>query len=66
MTTNVEERPVEKLLTAAQVATQLAVPKSWIYTAARTGRIPCVRVGRHVRFRREDVDEFIAAGGVET
>ena len=65
MTTNVQEVAVETLLRANDVAAQLDVPKSWVYTAARTGRIPCVHAGRHVRFRQVDIDEFIATGGVK-
>jgi len=29
-----------KLLTAAEVAAQLRVPQTWVYTAARTGSFP--------------------------
>jgi excisionase family DNA binding protein len=32
------------------------VPVSWIEQAARDGRVPCVRVGKYVRFRRKDVE----------
>src|SRR4051812_8320232 len=35
------------LLTPAEAATLLAVRRSWIYDAARTGQLPCIRVGRH-------------------
>lgn len=49
----------ERLLEASEVAEQLAVPMSWVYAAARTGRFPCVRMGRYVRFRQADVDELV-------
>lgn len=50
-----------RLLKPEDVATALAVPVSWVYTAARDGRIPCVKLGRYVRFLPETVDQAIAA-----
>jgi excisionase family DNA binding protein len=35
----------------------LSVPQ--VYHLAATGKIPCVRIGRSVRFRPADVDKFI-------
>jgi hypothetical protein len=29
-----------------------AVKTSWIYDSVRSGRLPCIRVGRHIRFTR--------------
>ena len=49
----------EPLLTPADAATLLAVRRSWIYDAARTGQLPCVRVGRHVRFLRSDLGRWV-------
>ena len=40
----------EQLLTAKEVARILNVPVSWVYSKAEQGGIPCVRVGRYVRF----------------
>lgn len=53
------------LLNAEAVAERLSVPKTWVYRAGREGIIPCVRMGRYMRFRREDVERFIASGGIE-
>jgi excisionase family DNA binding protein len=47
------------LLTAADVAKVLDVPKSWVYEQARQGRIPTVRLGRYRRFRAEAIEEWI-------
>jgi excisionase family DNA binding protein len=44
-----------KLLDAGQVAELLNVPKSWVLESARSGAIPCVRLGRYVRFSESDV-----------
>lgn len=68
MTTHVEEEPMDRagtevLLTAAEAAQQLRVPESWLYAAARSGTFPAVKIGRYVRFRQEDVTEWIRSGG---
>ena len=44
-----------RLLTAAEVATLLSVPRSWVYEQAREGRIPVVNLGRYRRFREEAI-----------
>jgi len=46
----------EPLLKAAELASLLGVPVSRLESAARQGRIPTVRVGRYVRFRRSEVE----------
>jgi excisionase family DNA binding protein len=38
----------------------LNVKPSWVYEAVRTGRLPCHRVGRHIRFTRTMLDAWIA------
>lgn len=45
----------EPLLRADDAAQLLSVRTSWVYEAVRDGRLPCVRVGRHVRFLRDDL-----------
>jgi len=50
----------EPLLTPHDAAALLAVRVSWIYDAVRGDRLPCVRVGRHVRFLRSDLECWIA------
>jgi excisionase family DNA binding protein len=48
------------LLRPEQVAHLLSVKTSWVYEAVRSGRVPCVRVGRHIRFTREMLEEWLA------
>ena len=48
-----------KLLNADDVAALLGVPKSWVYAAAREGRIPTVQLGRYYRFRPEAVEAWV-------
>lgn len=48
-----------RLLTASEVAEQLQVPRSWLYSAARSGTFPCVKVGRYTRFDARDVEAWV-------
>jgi excisionase family DNA binding protein len=50
----------EKLLTAGDLAKHLNLPKSWVRTEERLGRIPSVRLGKYVRFRLSEVERTIA------
>ena len=52
-------RVTERLLTAAELADLLAVPKTWILESARSGAMPCVRLGRYVRFDLADVEKWL-------
>jgi excisionase family DNA binding protein len=44
-----------RLLTAAEVASLLSVPKSWVYEQSRAGRIPTVCLGRYRRYREDAI-----------
>jgi excisionase family DNA binding protein len=52
-----------RLLTPEQVAQRWAVGKSHVYRLCRENRVKHVRLGRYVRLRLEDVEEFERAGG---
>ena len=59
------ERPLRldsTLLEPDQAAELLAVRTSWIYEAVRTSRLPCLRIGRHIRFTREMLEQACASG----
>jgi len=43
-------------MTAAEVAVLLALPKSTVYELARRGELPSARLGRTVRFLRDDIE----------
>ncbi len=47
------------LLRPDQVAALLAVKTSWVYDAVRTGTLPCIRVGRHIRFTQTMLEEWL-------
>jgi len=57
-----EHFPLEKLLTPREVASWLDVSIDWVqdHATSKEPRIPSVRIGRLIRFRREEVDAFIA------
>jgi excisionase family DNA binding protein len=48
-----------RLVDAAEVAERLSVPKSWVLESARSGTMPCVRLGRYVRFDLVDVEAWL-------
>jgi excisionase family DNA binding protein len=51
------------MLTAAEAGELLRVRTPQIYALARDGVIPAVRVGRAVRFNREQLMRWIENGG---
>ena len=65
--TATNDRPVEPralrldspLLKPEQAAELLAVRTSWIYEAVRTNRLPYLRIGRHIRFTREMLEQWL-------
>ena len=62
METTTTDSPLkhDRLLRPDQAAWYLNVKTSWVYEAVRTGRLPCHRVGRHIRFTRPMLDEWLA------
>jgi excisionase family DNA binding protein len=55
----------ERLLNARQVADKLGVSERFIrdHTTRRSPRIPAVKLGKLIRYRRADVDNFMAELG---
>ena len=52
---------LDRLMAAAEVAAVLGVPRSFVYSLARRGGIPTVRLGgRYVRFRADAIRDWIA------
>jgi excisionase family DNA binding protein len=48
-----------KLRDAHEIAERLGVPVSWVRESARSGAIPCIRLGRYVRFDESDVADWL-------
>ena len=48
-----------EILTVTEVARFLRVPKSTVYKLARVGELPASKIGKHWRFIRRDIHEWI-------
>jgi excisionase family DNA binding protein len=56
----VADAPELKLLRGDDVAKILNVSRAFAFQLMRRGEIPTIRLGRAVRVRRQDLDNFIA------
>jgi excisionase family DNA binding protein len=52
--------PTQEFFTAAELAAVLRVSRKTVLRMARRGALPCHQFGRAKRFRREDVERFLA------
>ena len=46
---------VVRLVNVEEMARILGVPTSWLYQRTRLNAIPCVRIGKYVRFKPAEV-----------
>lgn len=53
--------PIPEILTIHETAEYLRIPLSSMYKLAQEGKIPCQKVGRHWRFRRQALDRWLEA-----
>lgn len=54
------ELPTTKpLLSAEEVAGYLGVERSTVWRWCREGRIPCLKIGKHWRVRREELENLL-------
>lgn len=51
----------DRLLDADEVAAILSLSPEWVRARARTGDLPCVRLGRYVRFQRAAIQAYVEA-----
>ena len=49
----------DQVLTAGEAAALLRVTKGWLYAETRAGRIPHLRLGRYVRYRRSAIERCL-------
>jgi len=47
------------ILTIDELSGYLKVPKSTLYKLVREGKVPCQKVGRHWRFRKDAIDSWL-------
>jgi excisionase family DNA binding protein len=50
----------EKLFNLFGLAREMHLPVSWLKKEALDGRIPCLKVGRHLRFNKRAVEQALA------
>jgi len=48
-----------QVLTIDEASNYLRIPLSSLYKLAQEGKIPCQKVGRHWRFRKETIDHWL-------
>jgi len=56
-------RPQEQggldLLSVPELCQELGMGKSWVYGQLKVGEIPSYRLGRNLKVRREDLEEYL-------
>jgi excisionase family DNA binding protein len=52
---------VDDLMNARQVARLLGLHENWVYDQAAAGNLPSYKFGGTRRFRRDDIDAWLAA-----
>jgi excisionase family DNA binding protein len=50
---------MDEILTTEEVCKYLKIPRSTLYHLARNKKIPGFKVGRHWRFKRAKIEEWI-------
>src|SRR4028118_547034 len=50
-----------ELLSIPEVCQELGMGKSWVYRRIQSGEIPSVKLGRNIKVRREDLEEYLQA-----
>jgi excisionase family DNA binding protein len=52
-----------EILTPQQLADRWQVTKPQVYRLAREGKVPCIRIGKYVRFPLPGIEQFESTGG---
>jgi excisionase family DNA binding protein len=47
------------LLSIPEVCQELGMGKSWVYQSLRSGEIPSLKLGKIIKVRREDLEEYL-------
>ena len=53
------ERGGLELLSIPELCQELKMGKSWIYRRIKSGEIPSVKLGRSIKVKREDIEEYL-------
>ncbi len=54
-----EQRSGVQLISIPQLCEELGMGKSWVYRRLRSGEIPSVRLGRTIKVRRDELEEYL-------
>jgi len=49
------------IMTIEELSIYLRIPKSTLYKLVREGKVPCQKIGKHWRFRRETIERWLDA-----
>ena len=52
-------KTADDVLTIDELSVYLKISKSTLYKLVREGKIPCQKIGRHWRFRKETIDKWL-------
>ena len=50
---------MDEVLTIKELSTYLKIPKSTLYKLVREGKVPCQKIGRHLRFSKAVIDRWL-------
>ena len=53
------ERHGVRLLSIAQLCQEIGMGKSWVYRRLRSGEIPSIKLGRSIKVRSDDLEEYL-------
>jgi excisionase family DNA binding protein len=53
------QREGVQLLSIPQLCQELGMGKSWIYRRLRSGEIPSIRLGRSIKVRRDELEQYL-------
>ena len=54
-----QQRAGVQLLSIPQLCQELGMGKSWVYRRLRSGEIPSVRLGRTIKVRRDELEQYL-------
>jgi excisionase family DNA binding protein len=54
-----QQRKGVQLLSIPQLCQELGMGKSWIYRRLRSGEIPSIRLGRTIKVRRDELEQYL-------
>ena len=54
-----QERQSLNLPSIPELCQELGMGKSWVYRRLRSGEIPSVKLGRSIKVKREDLEEYL-------